>query len=72
MVVCTVQQFHLIEDDFYQAGRPQTIELTTAEFTRLGDEFSEPILLERLDGFFSLFDPEIDRQSDDGGGSSRH
>jgi hypothetical protein len=49
-----VQQFRASEDDFYELGGQQMLDLTDDELNMLHEGAGEPILLERHDGFFLL------------------
>lgn len=58
MVVRLVQQFCLVEDDFYNEDDEKAVDLTISELAQLDDNEGEPILLERLGGFFLLADDQ--------------
>lgn len=54
MPECMVQQFYADEDDFFNFGDPRMVGLTGEELALLEEGTSEPVLLDRLNGFFML------------------
>ena len=47
-----LQQFLARDDDFFEIGDLQIVDLTDAEIAALDASEGEPVLLERLGGFF--------------------
>lgn len=47
-----VQQFLARDDDFFEIGDPQIIDLTDVEIGAVDASEGEPVLIERLNGFF--------------------
>lgn len=66
MPECMVQQFYADEDDFFNFGDPRMIGLTGEELALLEEGNSEPVLLDRLDGFFMLVEERLEDQWEHG------
>jgi hypothetical protein len=56
MTTRKVLQFYVEQDDFFEFGDPQILDLTDDELGALNKEAGEPVLLENRNGFFRLVD----------------
>lgn len=66
MPECRVQQFYEDEDDFFNLGGPRLIVLAAEELTLLEGGTGEPVLLDRLMGFFMLAEDRLEDHQEHG------